>query len=70
MGFFKGIKDMTDMVHEAPGLMAQSSELAANAKAAAAAQEAAAAQAMAAATAPPPRCRDRRPTSAPSRSPG
>ncbi len=52
MGFFKGIKDMKDMVHEAPGLMAQSSELAANAQAAAAAQQAASAQAMAAMATP------------------
>lgn len=49
MGFFKSMKDMKDMVHEAPGLIDQSSQLAANAQAMAAAQQAAAAQAMAAA---------------------
>ena len=55
MGFFKSMKDLTDMAHEAPGLMAQSSELAANAQAAAAAQQAASAQTMAAmANAAPP----------------
>jgi hypothetical protein len=45
MGFFKQVKDMKNMVHEAPNLIAQSSELAANAKAMAAAQQAAAGQA-------------------------
>jgi hypothetical protein len=47
MGFFKSMKDLKDMAHEAPGLMAQSTELAANAQASAAAQQAAAVQAMA-----------------------
>lgn len=54
MGFFKGMKDLKDMVHEAPGLMAQSSELAVNAQAAAAAQQASAAQTMAAMANPAP----------------
>jgi len=44
MGFFKQIKEMKDMAHEAPGLMAQSSQLAQAAQANAAAQQAAAAQ--------------------------
>jgi hypothetical protein len=52
MGFFKGIKDMADMVHETPGLIAQTTELAANAKAAGAAQQAASAQTMAAMASP------------------
>jgi len=52
MGFFKQVKDMKNMVHEAPGLISQSTELAANAQAMAAAQQQAAAQAMAAAQAP------------------
>jgi hypothetical protein len=43
MGFFKQIKDMKDMAHEAPGLIAQSGQLADAAKANAAAQSAAAA---------------------------
>jgi hypothetical protein len=47
MGFLKSMKDLKDMAHEAPGLMAQSTELAANAQAAAAAQQAAAVQAYA-----------------------
>jgi len=47
MGFFKSMKDMKDMAHAAPGLMAQSTELAANAQAAAAAQQAASAQVLA-----------------------
>lgn len=53
MGFFKDIKSMGDMMHEAPGLIAQSSELAANAQAQAAAQQAASTQAMTAMMAPP-----------------
>jgi hypothetical protein len=47
VGFFKSMKDMKDMAHAAPGLMAQSTELAANAQAAAAAEQAAAAQVLA-----------------------
>ena len=46
MGFFKSVKDLKDMAHEAPGLMAQSTELTANAQAAAAAQQAAAVRAV------------------------
>lgn len=51
MGFFKQVKDMKAMVHEAPGLLEQSALLAENAKAQAAAHQAAAeaAQAQAAA---------------------
>ncbi len=44
MGLFKQIKEMKDMVHEAPGLIAQSTQLAEAAKANAAVQSAAAAQ--------------------------
>jgi|GEM_PF-838362 len=47
MGFFKQAKDMKTMLHEAPGLVAQSQELSANAQAMAAAQQAASQQAMA-----------------------
>jgi len=54
MGFFRSMKDLTDMAHEAPGLIAQSGELAANAQAAGAAQQAASAQAMAAMANPVP----------------
>lgn len=53
MGLFKSVKDMKNMVHEAPGLIDQSNQLAANAQAMAAAQEAAGRQAVAAATARP-----------------
>ncbi|MCU1357979.1 MAG: hypothetical protein JWM89_3397 [Acidimicrobiales bacterium] len=52
MGLFKSMKDMKNMVHEAPDLIAQSTQLAENAKAQAAAQEAMSAQAMAAMAAP------------------
>ncbi|WP_426571497.1 hypothetical protein [Aquihabitans sp. McL0605] len=52
MGFFKQVKDMKDMVHEAPDLIAQSNQMAANAQVMAAAQQAQAQQAMAGATAP------------------
>lgn len=41
MGIFKDIKGLTDMAHEAPALMAQSTQLAEAAKANAAAQQAA-----------------------------
>lgn len=41
MGILKGFKDLKDMAHEAPGLMAQTSQLAAAAQANAAAQQAA-----------------------------
>lgn len=40
MGFFKDIKGLTDMAHEAPGLIAQSNQLTEAAKANAAAQQA------------------------------
>lgn len=53
MGLFKSIKDMKDMVHEAPDMVASANELAATAQANAAAQQAAIDQALAA-TAPPP----------------
>ncbi|MCU1369351.1 MAG: hypothetical protein JWO77_545 [Ilumatobacteraceae bacterium] len=49
MGLFKSVKDMKNMVHEAPGLIDQSNQLAASAKAMAAAQQAAGQQAWAAA---------------------
>ena len=52
MGLFKQMKDMKDMAHEAPGMLAQGNQLAEAAKANAAAQQAAAAQ-MNAPTAPP-----------------
>lgn len=42
MGLFKQMKEMKDMAHEAPGLLAQSTQLAEAAKANAAAQHAAA----------------------------
>lgn len=42
MGMLKGFKDLKDMTHAAPGLIAQSNELAAAAQANAAAQQAAA----------------------------
>lgn len=41
MGILKGFKDLKDMAHEAPGLMAQGNQLAAAAQANAAAQQAA-----------------------------
>ena len=52
MGFFKQMKDMKNMVHEAPELIAQSNQLAANAQAQAAAQQAMGQQAMGQAYAP------------------
>ena len=53
MGLFKSLKDMKDMVHEAPDMLASANELSANAQANAAAQQAAAEQAIAAANAVP-----------------
>ena len=47
MGLFKSVKDMKNMVHEAPALIDQSTQLAANAQAMGAAQQAAAQQVMA-----------------------
>ena len=44
MGLFKQMKEMKDMAHEAPGMLAQGNQLAEAAKANAAAQQAAAAQ--------------------------
>ena len=52
MGLFKSVKDMKNMVHEAPGLIDQSTQLAASAQAMGAAQQAQAQQMMAAAAAP------------------
>ncbi|QXC60753.1 hypothetical protein KSP35_20910 [Aquihabitans sp. G128] len=49
MGFFKQVKDMKNMVHEAPGLIDQSNQLRANAEAMAAAQQASQQAAFAAA---------------------
>lgn len=51
MGLFKSLKDMKDMVHEAPEMIATANDLSANAQANAAAQQAAAQQAVAAANA-------------------
>src|SRR4051812_11990095 len=51
VGFFKQMKDMKNMVHEAPEMVAMATEMGANAQAAAAAQQAAADQALAAAQA-------------------
>jgi hypothetical protein len=51
VGFFKQMKDMKNMVHEAPEMVAMANEMNANAQAAAAAQQAAAEQALAAAQA-------------------
>lgn len=46
MGIFKGFKDLTDMAHAAPGLIAQTGQLAEAAKTNGAAQQAAGAQYM------------------------
>lgn len=54
MGLFKSMKDLKDMAHEAPGLISQSTQLAANAQANAAAQQAAAAQVLAGMASPTP----------------
>ena len=51
MGFFKQMKDMRDVVHEAPEMVAMAQQMGANAQANAAAQQAAAEQAMASAQA-------------------
>jgi hypothetical protein len=52
MGMFKQMKQMKDMIHDAPGQVAQGQEIARNAQAMGAAYQAQAAQQMAQATAP------------------